>query len=217
MIKSKDPIKAPDIRMMQKPGKVKRDVSADTGAHLSQITTPQSTRVNTPQGDLDTEITPAEADPTMKKTVVDEYLQFLEENDVSKEDIFKVLDSLITTNNVYWSFDLLGKIPVVFRMRPAWVSQLVMSAVESINPKMFPHFNDIVCTQNLAGSLESYGDTKFKMDNQDDFAVCLKFVRGLGFVLQNRLTQQLAIFDRVLAVATSDWAVNSFTGPQSEE
>jgi hypothetical protein len=195
----------PDIRMLSKPGKVKRDTSADVGAKVAQVATQAKP-----------EMTPADIDPTLNKTAVDDYMEFLKENDISEEDIFKVLDSLITTNNVFWSFELLGKIPVVFRVRPAWVSQVVMRAVESMSPKMFPHFNDIVAMYNLAGSLESYGPTKFQMDNEDHFQASLKFVRDLGFIFQNKLAQQLAIFDRVLAVATSDWAVQNFTQPRSE-
>ena len=141
----------------------------------------------------------------------------MEENDISKEDIFKVLDTIITSGEVYWQFELLGKIPVVFKMRPAWVNEELIKYIEREQPKTISRFSDIVSMYNLAGSLVNYKDKNYEVKAVEDLNNNISFIMSLPFIIQNRLVAQMAIFDRVIAVATSDWAIENFSKPLSEE
>jgi len=151
------------------------------------------------------------------KDIIQEYLNYLEEREVTKEDIFAVLDSIITTGEVYWQFSLFNKIPVVFKMRPAWVNAELVEKLDNNPPKTLTRFSDLVSLYNLAGSLIKYGDHEHEVKEKEDLDFSLNYVMNLPFIIQNRLIKQMAVFDRVIAVATSDWAVENFTEPLSEK
>jgi hypothetical protein len=156
-------------------------------------------------------------DDMSEEKVITEYLEYLKEYDISKEDIFTVLDTIITKGSVYWQFELLGKVPVVFKMRPAWVNEVLIEKIEKEYPKTVARFSDIVCRYNLAGSLVAYNKTDYEVKETGDLDRNLQFIMGLPFIMQNLLVKQMAIFDRVVAVATSDWAVENFSKPLSDE
>lgn len=149
--------------------------------------------------------------------MIQEYLGYLKKEDIHKEDIFSVLDSIITTGNVFWNFKLFDKIPVTFKIRPAWVNDILIKKMDKEPPKTFNRFSDIVGLYNLSGSLVEYNGQKFKMETEDDFYKTKKFIQDLPFIVQSHLIRKMAIFDRVVTVATSDWAAQNFTEPQSEK
>ena len=151
------------------------------------------------------------------KDVIEAYIKYLEENDITTKDIFKVLDTIIAVGDVFWEFQLLGKIPVIFKMRPAWVNERLVKQVEVDAPKTFARFSDTVSVYNLAGSLVSYNKQSYEIHAEEDLDRNIKFIMSVPFIIQNRLIKQMAIFDRLIAVATSEWAVENFTEPLSEE
>ena len=151
------------------------------------------------------------------KDIVAEYLEYLKENDISEEDILAVLDSIITSGNVYWNFNLFDKIPVTFKIRPTWVNNMLVERMDTNPPKTFSRFSELVGLYNLAGSLSKYKDRDFNIQEKEDFEESKEFILGLPFILQSHLIKKMALFDRVVAVATSDWAVANFTKPQSEK
>ena len=152
-----------------------------------------------------------------KESLIQEYLYYLEQNDIHKEDIMAVLDSIITSGNVYWSFELFNKIPVTFKIRPAWVNDVLVSKLDKNPPRTFSKFSEVVGLYNLAGSLVEYNGKKREVKSEDDFYDNKQFIQNLPFIIQSHLIQKMSIFDRVISVATSDWATENFTKPQSEE
>lgn len=178
--------------------------------------------INTPQNNPEVtndqeENYSAEAPEETNRDLIKEYLAYLEREDIHKEDIMAVLDSIISTGNVYWNFQLFEQIPVSFRIRPAWVNNLLTERMDRNPPKTFSHFSEIVGIYNLAGSLVSYGDYRFDLNTEEDFYSAKKFIQNLPFIIQSHLIKKMAIFDRVISVATSDWAAENFTKPQPEK
>lgn len=149
--------------------------------------------------------------------VITSYLDYLKEHDISKTDVFSVLESILTVGEVYWQFDLLGKVPVVFKMRPAWINDKLMEKLDHDPPKSQARFISLVNTYNLAGSLVKHGDYQVEVATSEDLEANLNYINNLPYIIQNRLVKQMAIFDRVIAVATSEWAIENFTEPLSEE
>lgn len=148
---------------------------------------------------------------------IQKYKKFLKEHDIEDSDIFNVLDSLLVNGEVYWSFDLLGRTPVVFRSRPAWVNQELLKELEVQSPKTYMRFTNLVNLFNLSGSLQTYGKHVFNLEDGEELEKAYQFVNRLPYILQTKLIEKLAIFDRLIAVATSDWALENFTPPQADE
>ena len=144
---------------------------------------------------------------------IPQYLEHLETFGVTKDQIFKVLDTIITKGDIMWSFDILGKIPVVLHLRPGWVNDLLYKRIEEAPPKTIAVLNDLIGRYNLAGALVSYNKIRFDTKNEEDFTNAMTFIGELPFICKAHLIKQLAIFDRVVLVATSSWAVENFTEP----
>ena len=147
---------------------------------------------------------------------IKEYYEYLKTKDITDGDIVSVLDTLITSGSVKWGFKLFNRIEVDLVVRPAWVNSFILREVETLAPKTFSRFTDIVSTYNLAGSLVKFGSQKFSNATEADVRNNYDDIARMSFIVQNKLVQQLAIFDRLIAVATSDWAIENFTKPQSE-
>lgn len=149
-------------------------------------------------------------------SAVDDYLEYLKKFDITKEQIFSVLDTLLSKGDVLWSFKLFNKIPVIFHVRPYFINDILFQYLEESPPKTAVVFNDIVSKHNLAGSLIKYNDNKFLAKDLESFNKTLEFIKGLPFIIVAHLVKQLAIFDRVIGIATSQWAVENFTKPLQE-
>jgi len=198
-------IKEPIASKQKQKGFVPSQIPAKTDVGTTNLTKPEGTAPD------------ASVTDELSAPMVAEYLKFLAEHDISEPQIFQVLDSLITNQTVQWSFTFLGKVPVVFCVRPAWVNSLILERMQENPPKTYAAFNDLVNTYNLAGSLAKYGDTTFSVTDEDSFDQVRLYVQRMPFVIKGNLIRQLAIFDRVVAVATSDWAIENFQKPSSGE
>lgn len=146
--------------------------------------------------------------------VIKTHRLYLEDKGIDDTIIMSVLDMIISESQVLWQFDLLGKIPVSYRIRPQWVDRYLIEELEKYKPSNVARFSEIVSSINLAGALNAYGKDKFILDNADDLARTMAYLSKLPFVIQNKLVDELAIFDRVVVVATSEWAVKNFTAPR---
>ena len=173
--------------------------------------------VDTPDNNQDKGTADYKPSEETNQDVIQDYLKYLEKEEIDKEDIFSVLDSIITTGNVYWTFKLFDRIPVTFKIRPAWVNDLLVRKMDRDQPRTFNRFSEMVGMHNLCGSLVDYNGNKFNLETEEDFEKIMEFVKNLPFIIQGHLIKKMAVFDRVVAVATSDWAAQNFTEPQSGE
>ena len=154
---------------------------------------------------------------TSNKTLVDEYREFLLEKEIDDHLIFLVLDNLLTNGTFYWQFKIFDKIEVVFRVRSAYVNSILVERIEKDTPKTVARFQDIVNTYNLAGTLFKYQNTSFNTEKEEEFSKALAFIKSLPYVVVQKLVQELIVFDRLMFVVSSDWAIENFTKPSSEE
>ena len=152
--------------------------------------------------------------------VIAGYMEFLQKNGVTEEDVQNVLDALLTSGNVSWSFDLFERIPVTFVTREAWLDDYITEQIDDIASRSARvsnvRFNNLVAECNLAASLAQFRDEHYRIEKREDLEVARTRVQHMPHVIQNALVRKLAVFDRTLAVATSDWAVRNFTKPRQE-
>lgn len=152
--------------------------------------------------------------------VMAESWRYIKENGITREDLNDLLDSLLTTGNVAWDFLLLNKIPVTFKVRESWVDDVIVERIDNLtannNKVSAMRYNNLIAEMNLAASMVKFGDQTFDVSSQKGFADSLKFVQKLIFVYKNRLINKLAVFDRAVSIATSDWALRNFMPPLSD-
>lgn len=118
--------------------------------------------------------------------LIQEYMRFLKDHDVQKDDIMNVLDAIISTGDFQWAFDLFDKVPVRFRMRKVWIEDHILrkidgASAESEGKLSMIRYSNLARMLNLAGSLAAYGDTKFDPQSTDDYEKILLFVEKLPY------------------------------------
>ena len=149
------------------------------------------------------------------------YMQYLNDNGISEDDVRNVQEALLTSENVSWSFDLFNKIPVVFEVRPAWIDDYIIEIIDNLasdnNRVSNVRYNNVVAECNLAASMKKYKDQDYVINSREDLDAARKRVQVLPFIIQNALVKKLSVFDRTIAVATSDWAIKNFMKPQQEK
>lgn len=150
--------------------------------------------------------------------VIAGYMEFLEKNGINREDIFLVLESILASGSVVYSFNFLDKIPVKFVARPAWVDQYITKEIDGFSSRISnATFSNIVGECNLAASMTQYGDETYSINSEADLEKARERVRAMPYMIVASLIKKLAVFDRVLACAMSDWAVKNFTTPRKEK
>lgn len=152
--------------------------------------------------------------------VAKSYMEYLNKHDISLEDVQSVQDALFTSGNVQWTFDLFGRIPICFEVRPAWVDSYILELVDNISNRSEHiselRFSNLVAECNLGASLTKMGDQTYSVKSKSDLEEARKRVQNMPFMTFEALIKKLAVFDRVIAAATSDWAIKNFTKPQQE-
>lgn len=141
---------------------------------------------------------------------VQEQLKYFETIGIDKAKLRALLDTLLTNGEVLWEFKLLKKIPTVFRLRPAWVNDKLIEVLDGEGPKSLVAFQEYISKYNLAGSLYTYGGTKICIKNEQELENALQFIGTLPYVVKSALIKELALFDRIIAVCTSEIFMNSF-------
>lgn len=148
---------------------------------------------------------------------VEDTLEYLRENGITDKDIFSLLDTLITTGTITWTYKLFNKIPITYQMRTTWMNEKLVKALEDEAPKSVALFSEIVAKYNLAGSLVQYGDTKYDVSDTTAYSESMLRVSKMSYPVYSILVKQLALFDKLISVMTSAWAIENFMKPPLEE
>lgn len=155
------------------------------------------------------------------ESVISQYLDFLHAHDITDDDIQDVLECLITSGNVSWQFKLFDRMPVEFRVRPSWVDDYILELIDretADNERVsMMRYNNMVAVCNLAASMTAFKGETYRVETRDDFEMARKRIQDMPYIIQNALVNKLAVFDRTIAVATSDWAIKNFTKPRKEK
>lgn len=186
----------------------------ETGGDGTQLVTNPVKQELTPVPVAAGNATPEPTEKLGDDETIELHRLFLRDRGIEESTIMAVLDMLMTGQDVLWQFELLKKIPVTFRVRPQWVDRYLIEEMERLRPTNMARFTDLVGTINLAGSLDQYMNKKFKVAGVEDLKEVIAFLGTLPFVIQNKLVDELSVFDRVIIVATSDWAIKNFTEPR---
>ena len=153
--------------------------------------------------------------------IISGYMEYLQKNDITEEDVKNVLDALLTSGNVQWTFTMFGSVPVSFSVRQAWVDDYIFEVLDKLRENgqfvSMVRYNNTVAECNLAASMTQFKDETYTVATREDLEKARERIQKLPYVIQNALVKKLAVFDRVIAVATSDWAVKNFMKPRQEK
>jgi hypothetical protein len=198
-----------------------RNATAPKGTKQQRTVTPEVSKVK--------EIQAGDETPVVTKEEVEDYgdekvakaMAVVKEAGLTKEDLFVVQDTLITTNNVVWDTEVFGRVKCCFQVRPSWVTNYIMEKLSEktgANPSMTVGlYNNLLAEYNLAASLMKYGDHTFNYTNVEEFEEVYAAVLEMPYAILAELSQKCLIFDNIILAATSDWAIKNFTKPQQDK
>ena len=152
--------------------------------------------------------------------LIEEYMRFITDHGLTKDDVFQLLDAIMTSGYIEWDTSINnGKTPLRFRMRPVWAEDLIAKNIDALSSDKnlsMARFSNVLRMMNLAASLVLFGTQEFNVTDEESFNACLDFIKGLPYPVFASMTMKLAVFDRAVAIALSDWGMKNFTGPQKE-
>lgn len=202
-----------DIRNAKRPVKGTRPSRMDT-------TTAPVSAPGTPTVNSDGTLNDPPEDFSMN-SIMRESWTYLKEHGISETDLKSLLDSILTSGNAVWDFKLMDRIPVAFKIRDSWVDDLILDRLDDITREKGNisslRYSNLVAEYNLAASILQFGEKKFTLTSIEDFDKNLEYIKSIAYVFRNRLIEKLAVFDRAVAIATSDWALKNFTTPLKED
>lgn len=148
------------------------------------------------------------------------YMAFLKANGITEDDVMQVLDMLITNGSVVWDFKLFDTIPVEFSLRDSWMTTEIIRMVDDEcagRQATMALYNNLIAEHNIAASLVTFKNEHYSIKTPDDLREAVKRVRAMPYIFTSALSGKLAVFDRIIAAATSQWAIQNFTRPRSAE
>ncbi len=152
--------------------------------------------------------------------LIEEYMRFINDHGITKDDVFQLLDSIMTSGYLEWDTSInKGKTALRFRMRPVWAEDVISKNIDALSADKnlsMARFSNALRALNLAASLVLFGEREFDVKDEDSFNAALEFIRSLPYPVFAAVTTQLAVFDRAIVVAMSDWAMKNFTEPPKE-
>lgn len=143
-----------------------------------------------------------------------EHVKIVKDAKIPQSTVMAVLDSILTNEYADLSMTVLGKIPVVFRTRQAWVQTYVLDLVSNENYSV-GQFRDVMGKVNLAASIVRYKDEPMLAKNVEDLERNLEWIETLSQHVLSALLRKLVLFDSITVVATSDESIENFTQPPS--
>ena len=169
--------------------------------------------------ELDSKITSdtfVQDEASLSEEEINKQLEYFETLGITKTKLFELLDTLLTKGDVNWSFTLMRKIPVIFRLRPAWVNDELVKILDETPTNTMIGFTEQISKYNLASSLKMYNNIGIDIQNKGDLENALNFIGKLPYIVKAHLIKELSLFDRIIAVATSDYFIENFSTPQQE-
>lgn len=200
-----------------------RSATAPKGTKQQKTVTPEMKKDPLPVIDKETPVEEAVkdeedygGDPDVIKA-----MSVVKDEGITKEELFLVLDTLISTGNVVWETTILGKIPCKFTVRPTWVADYIMDILakktENNTAITVGMYNNLVAEYNTASELAEFNGTHYGYTNQEQFDEVFKRVTNIPYALLAELSKKTVVFDNIILAATSDWCVKNFTKPRQDK
>ena len=157
-------------------------------------------------------------DMAQSLTPIEDYQEFLKEQDISLEEAQDIVDGLFTDGYYEEKVNLTKRIHAVLRTREHGDTLRLQMALEVQRP-IFTHvMQEITARYNLAASLAQYGDTTFAFPEGDTnkeeidamFDKRLVFVERMADPAFYKLSTLLARLDRKVAAVMREGVAENF-------
>lgn len=149
---------------------------------------------------------------------VKDYKKFLKEQDIPEEKAARIVDDLLTKGYYEESFSISKKRHVVLRTRERRDAIRLEGVTNARMPLLASTVDELTTRYNLAASLAEYNEKRFSFPSPDTesakveemFDERMRAVETLPDPMFYKLTQKLAIFDRMIAAVMREGVAENF-------
>lgn len=187
------------------------DVPAPASAPVSTAS-PTKEKLDAVEQRLKTEASEAEA----QLAPLEAYEKQLKEVGLTREEAARIVDDVLTKGYYEETFPITSRVKVTFRTRLARDIRRVHERLEADRYTIDSHYSMALSRYLLAASLSSFGTTKFAFpqgvteETEKAYQARLEFVDGLSEPALQTIYPRLAKFDRKVAVAFQEGAIENF-------
>ena len=188
----------------------------------TDVTPEASSNISSPEEQIgEKELASSGALDGLEQAVIGQYLEYLEKRGIRREDLAVILDTLIATGNVSYSCKILGRIEIELVMRSTAMNESITRRLDEEfagrQDVSVMRYSNRQAILNLAASLRRHGNDSYSVTTEEELDAAIQRILALPYVVSSAMVEQLAVFDRALAVATSSWGIKNFTGPGSAD
>lgn len=141
---------------------------------------------------------------------IDLFYNFIKEKGVTDDVIRNIQKSILQGEAINFETTILKNMDLVLTTRPAWVNELIIEELNKYSNVSYQMYIDIVSRVNLAASLVVFAGHRFEPLTQENYKDRVEKLRELPSFVYDKIVNELVIFDRLIAVATSDKYLETF-------
>lgn len=138
------------------------------------------------------------------------FYNFVKEKGITDDIIRDIQKNILQGERVIFKVTILKKLNLELTTRPAWVNELIIEELNKYSNVSYQMYIDIVSKVNLAASLVSFDGHVFKPLTAENYKERVEELRKLPSFIYDKMVNELVIFDRLIAVATSDKYLETF-------
>lgn len=141
---------------------------------------------------------------------IDVFYKYITDKGITDNDIKLIQQRIIQGESVNFTTTILQRKKLILTTRPAWVNEVIIEELNKYPNVSYQMYVDIVSKVNLAASLVVFDDFKFEKLTRDNYEDRVNMLRDLPTFIYDKMVAELVLFDRLIAVATSDKYLETF-------
>lgn len=141
---------------------------------------------------------------------IDVFYKYITDKGITDNDIKLIQQRIIQGESINFTTTILQRKKLILTTRPAWVNEVIIEELNKYPNVSYQMYVDIVSKVNLAASLVVFDDFKFEKLTRDNYEDRVNMLRDLPTFIYDKMVAELVLFDRLIAVATSDKYLETF-------
>lgn len=146
-----------------------------------------------------------------ERDTIDLYYDFIKEQGITDDVIRSTQIQLLENKTIVFEAVILNKFKIGFSPRPSWANdKIIEESSRHTDNLSLANYNNIIAKVNMACSLEFIEGYNLPSISRDNYEERMRIIGDLPSFLYDKIVQELIVFDRLIAVATSDKYLETF-------
>lgn len=146
-----------------------------------------------------------------EQDTIDLYYEFLKEKGITDTIIKNTQVQLLENRTILFETTILNKIKIGFSPRPTWANDKIIEETAQHGDNFsLAMYNNVVAKTNMICSLEYIDGYNLPPISLDNYDARKNIIGSFPSFIYEKIIEELIVFDRLIAVATSDKYLETF-------